>query len=79
MFEQCEAIEEKAGTELAWDRKDHLTRCLISATNTFDHLNEENWPDAIQWLANSYERIEEAFAGPIGELSPRLKAGEADH
>lgn len=77
LFVQRESIEQKFGAPLEWDRKEGLNRALIQTRHPFDGFSEENWPEMIQWMGDTYEKIEEAFSGILGDLNRRLKAGEA--
>ena len=78
IFDQLERnrgeIEESFGAELEWQRLDDKKASRICRSEPFDGYDDENWPEMIGWLCQSFVKLEEALSRRLSRLNQRLKA-----
>ncbi len=69
-----QAIEDRFGSQLRWQRLDERKLSRISYFHPFDGFDKENWPEMIRWLCRHIVKLEEAFSEPLGRLHQELKS-----
>ena len=72
-----EKIERDFGNSLFWQRLDDRKACRISISKPIDGFNEDNWPVAIEWICDSFERLERCFSPYLIELNRGLKSDQS--
>ncbi|SMY10266.1 DUF4268 domain-containing protein [Flavimaricola marinus] len=81
LFDQLAAnanqYDTKIDTPLDWRRMDDKKVSIISCKQPVQGYTKENWPDMIEWLAEHYRQMEQAFAEPVRKLATQARSGDS--
>ena len=73
LHREKEDFEKRFGADLRWQRLPGKAS-RISHSHPFDGLNEEKWPEMIEWLCQHIVRLDKAFSERLVELIRHLKS-----
>lgn len=65
-------LNERFGSELAWDRRDGKKWCHIQFAERFDSYNRECWPAMIAWFIQNIQRLEATFSPEFPAMRQKL-------
>jgi hypothetical protein len=68
-----EAIEERFGAELVWERLDGKNACRIKFQESYNFYNKDEWDVLISFLVDSMVRFEKAFKEYMPAVNAELK------
>ena len=69
LYDQKESIENVFGGELVWERLDRGIHTRIKHQfDDVDWTNPNDWPQILEFLADSATRLEQAFREPIKQF-----------
>ncbi|MCA9840018.1 MAG: DUF4268 domain-containing protein, partial [Trueperaceae bacterium] len=73
MFAQKEKVEHTFGAPLSWYRKDEIKASRIKFEKPMDSMEEEVWPQMIDWMIEHMIRLEQSFSKPLEDAARALK------
>ncbi len=74
LFKRKDEIEKTFGAELDWERLDGKKACRIAyRLRGVNYFDKENWPQMIDFMVNSIERLVSAFKKPILEAGEEMR------
>lgn len=71
---QKDAIHEKIGDSLTWERLDFKQACRIKLEAGGNINDETLWPDMIKFMTDAMVKMEAAFKDPLTQLNAILKS-----
>lgn len=72
LYKQKDSIEKDFGGPLVWERLDDKQASRIKAEIKANIYNEEEWPEAIEFMTNSMVKLRAAFDKRIKDLNSML-------
>jgi hypothetical protein len=67
-------IERTFGADLTWERLELKRACRIKAEADGDIFERDRWPEMIEYMVDMMLRLEQAFRGPLQQISRALKS-----
>ena len=72
--QEKEALEHQFRDKLQWLRLDEKKASRICFSHPFEGLNDDIWPEMIEWLCDHIVRLDEALSEPLSGLNKQLKS-----